>query len=122
MATLREQAIELASRGYHFTVTPDVTDEGGTVMFIECVELVGCVAQGSTIQEALAEFNEAKIDYIESCLEDGLDVPSPYSVSGTTTTNWSSVSVETTFVRSAANPGATEVNHTNLAEGFVKAS
>ena len=40
-------------------------------------ELKGCVADGSTIQEAMTEILDALSSYIQACLEAGYDIPEP---------------------------------------------
>lgn len=42
-------------------------------------DLPGCVATGSTIEEAEAEMREAIAFHVEGLREDGLPVPSPMS-------------------------------------------
>lgn len=41
----------------------------------ECPSLVGCVSQGATKQEAIANIKEAIAGYIIALQEDGLSVP-----------------------------------------------
>ena len=41
----------------------------------ECPSLVGCVSQGATRQEAIANIKEAIKGYIAALLDDGLPVP-----------------------------------------------
>jgi antitoxin HicB len=40
-------------------------------------ELPGCMAQGDTVEEAIASLNEARADYIKALLEWELEVPLP---------------------------------------------
>jgi antitoxin HicB len=49
--------------------------EGDFVAKIE--ELPGCIAHGKTREEALANLDEAKVLWIEDCLENGYAVPLP---------------------------------------------
>lgn len=42
---------------------------------VECPSLSGCVSQGSTKEEALANIREAIRGYVASLEEDGLPVP-----------------------------------------------
>lgn len=42
---------------------------------VECPSLPGCISQGKTKEEALANIKEAIELYIESLKDDGLDVP-----------------------------------------------
>ncbi|MDE2888449.1 MAG: type II toxin-antitoxin system HicB family antitoxin [Gemmatimonadota bacterium] len=41
----------------------------------ECLSLVGCVSQGATRKEAIANISEAIQGYIAALLDDGLPVP-----------------------------------------------
>lgn len=42
---------------------------------VECPSLPGCVSQGKTQEEALANIKEAMEGYILSLQDDGMDVP-----------------------------------------------
>jgi predicted RNase H-like HicB family nuclease len=42
---------------------------------VECPSLPGCVSQGKTKEEAVANIKEAIAGYIEALKEDGLPVP-----------------------------------------------
>lgn len=42
---------------------------------VECPSLPGCVSQGASKQEALANIKEAIVGYISALQEDGLPVP-----------------------------------------------
>ena len=44
----------------------------------ECPSLPGCISQGQTKEEAVANIREAIQAYIASLLEDGLPVPEDY--------------------------------------------
>lgn len=44
---------------------------------VECPSLPGCVSQGRTRQEALANIKEAIALYIETLEDDGMPVPQP---------------------------------------------
>lgn len=72
-----EQAKITARLPYSITVTQDEATDGTPILLVENDELKGCMAQGRTIEEALANLEEARIDYIYSLLEDGLDIPLP---------------------------------------------
>ncbi len=58
---------------YPITLTPDVT--GGYVATIAL--LPGCISEGDTEEEAVANIREAMALHIESMLEDGEVVPVP---------------------------------------------
>ena len=44
---------------------------------VECPSLPGCVSQGGTKEEALANIKEAIVGYVAALEEDGLPVPGP---------------------------------------------
>lgn len=48
--------------------------EDGTWV-VECLSLPGCISQGKTKEEAIANIREAITGYIEALQEDGLPVP-----------------------------------------------
>lgn len=73
----RELAEKLASRPYDVEVINDQTTDGLPIYMAKTPELRGCMAQGRTIDEAIANLAEARIDYIESLLDDDLPVPDP---------------------------------------------
>lgn len=56
-----------------YTVILEKGRESGYVAF--CPILKGCVAQGRTEREAIANLKKAIRDYIECLVEDGLPVP-----------------------------------------------
>ncbi|SFQ97897.1 type II toxin-antitoxin system HicB family antitoxin [Desulfoscipio geothermicus] len=49
--------------------------DGGYAVSIP--ELPGCISQGMTIEEALSNIEDAKKCWIESALEDGVEIPEP---------------------------------------------
>ena len=61
---------------YRMEITPDI-DEGGYV--VSYPELVGCLSQGETIEEAINSAQEAKKEWILATLEDGMPIPKPQS-------------------------------------------
>jgi predicted RNase H-like HicB family nuclease len=81
--SLERQATKLAQQPYHIIVSRGELDDGQTVIFLTNLELLGCSAQGNTLQEALQELAEVTEEYILGLLEDGIPVPSPYSTSST---------------------------------------
>ena len=88
------RAQELANRPYTVRMTKDVTTEDEPIYLASNPELPGCQAQGKTIEEAVKELDDARVDYIASLLEDGLSVPGPaqeeLGTSGATATDvWS---------------------------------
>ncbi len=50
--------------------------------FAQLPDLPGCISEGETIEEAVRNLEEAKRGWIEACLEDGLEVPSPHEPVG----------------------------------------
>lgn len=50
-------------------------EEGGYVA--EIPNLPGCISQGETMEEALLMIQDAKNVWIESALEDGMEIPEP---------------------------------------------
>lgn len=90
---LREQAEKLAELPYSVEVALDETTEGQPVYLARIPELEGCIGQGRTIDEAVSNLHEAKVDFIESLLADELPVPQPTLLATIT-----SSSVSTTVV------------------------
>jgi predicted RNase H-like HicB family nuclease len=74
---LREKAQELAEQPYEFRITRDETTDGRSAFSARVREIPGCVGGGLTDMEALQDARLALVDFIESLLEDGLDVPAP---------------------------------------------
>ena len=56
-----------------YTIVLEEGRESGYIAF--CPTLRGCVAQGSTKEEALKNLKKAIVDYVECLIEDGLTVP-----------------------------------------------
>jgi antitoxin HicB len=61
---------------YRFTIRPMTTDEGGGYL-IEFPDPPGCMSDGETIEEALANGAEAKRDWIAAMREAGRPIPAP---------------------------------------------
>ena len=57
---------------YPITLYPD-KEEGGYVVEIE--DLPGCLSQGETLEEAIANINEARELWIETVYEAGGEIP-----------------------------------------------
>ena len=81
---LRNKAEKLASRPYVVEVILDETTDGQPVYLAKAPELEGCFGQGETIAEAVKSLSEARVDFIQSLLEDDLPIPGP-SLATTTT-------------------------------------
>lgn len=62
---------------YMTFVFRDTTTNGGSIYVAIHPELEGCTSQGDTPQEALANLEDAREEYIKSLIEDGLPVPLP---------------------------------------------
>ncbi|MFZ3131405.1 MAG: type II toxin-antitoxin system HicB family antitoxin [Desulfosporosinus sp.] len=58
---------------YKFTLYP--AEEGGYV--IEIPDLPGCLSQGETTEEAIANIEDAKKCWIETLIENGMEIPEP---------------------------------------------
>ena len=74
---LMRRAQELAARNYSLSVFNDESENGQPIFLAKNPELYGCMAQGATLEDAIKNLEEARIDYIYSLLEDGVDVPDP---------------------------------------------
>ena len=64
---------EYLNLNYPITLYPE-PDGGYTVMI---VDLVGCLSQGDTLEEAVANIQEAKVAWIETAWEYGDNIPLP---------------------------------------------
>ena len=69
MGNLWEQAEHLASLSYTITIEGDRLSDGRIVYLVRNPELPGCKAEGATIDEAKANLDEARVDYIHALLE-----------------------------------------------------
>jgi antitoxin HicB len=61
------------SKPYKIEITP--ASEGDFVVSIP--DLPGCISQGETMEEALKMVDDAKKAWIETALEDGIEIPEP---------------------------------------------
>jgi antitoxin HicB len=61
---------------YRFTVRPLTEDEGGGYL-IEFPDLPGCMSDGETIEEAIANGEDAQRGWIAAMMEAGRPIPSP---------------------------------------------
>ncbi len=61
---------------YHFTVRPLSKKEGGGYL-VEYTDIPGCMSDGATIEEAIANSREALRDCIEVFEQSGQKVPGP---------------------------------------------
>ena len=62
--------------GYKFTVRPLSKDEGGGYL-VEYPDIPGCMSDGETVEEAVANGREALRDCIEVFRESGRSLPKP---------------------------------------------
>ena len=74
---LFEQAKKLAARNYTLSVFEDTLSSGEKIYMAKNPELAGCMAQGMSIEEAIDNLAEARLDYIYDSLEDGIPIPAP---------------------------------------------
>jgi predicted RNase H-like HicB family nuclease len=72
------EAQRLSERSYEVVVSQDETTDGDPIFLATNPELPGCMAQGWTVDEAVRNLADARLDYIVSLLQDGLDVPAPH--------------------------------------------
>ena len=61
---------------YRFTIRPLSSEEGGGYL-IEFPDLPGCMSDGETVDEAIANGQDAKRCWIEAMREAGRPIPSP---------------------------------------------
>ena len=74
---LWQQAEALAERPYNVVAQESQLLDRSIVVVVENPGLPGCLSHGDTLEQALAELNEARQLYIYTLLEDGRDVPAP---------------------------------------------
>lgn len=68
---------EYLSIPYKMEITPD-TEEGGYV--VSFPDLPGCITCGETIESAIANAADAKRTWLESAIEDGIQINEPNSI------------------------------------------
>lgn len=59
---------------YRVEIVPD-TDEGGFVASYP--ELPGCISVGETVEEAVANVNDAKKEWLTAAIESGVEIAEP---------------------------------------------
>lgn len=64
---------------YAVKVSKDKTVDGKEVFLASHPELIGCMAQGETLEEAVKSLKEVTYEYILSLLEDHVPIPLPSS-------------------------------------------
>lgn len=62
---------------YRIEIVED-KEEGGFAL--QCPELPGCITCADTIEHGLEMIEDAKMNWIEACIEDGLPIPEPSNV------------------------------------------
>lgn len=62
--------------GLPYSITLHPSPEGGYAIAIP--ELPGCITQADTADEALGMIEDAKRCWLESCIEDGIEIPEPH--------------------------------------------
>ena len=88
-----QEAKKMAKKNYTIVVSEAILSDGKKSYMAKNIELFGCMAQGTTINEALQNLEEARVDYIYSSLEDNIDIPEP-AFEAITTLDTSSVNVK----------------------------
>lgn len=73
----RNKAEQLASRPYVIEAQPSETTDGAPSWVAYVMELNGCIGQGETKEEAIADVKLAMVDFIETMLEYEMHVPAP---------------------------------------------
>ena len=66
-----EKAEILANRNYTIEFSKDKTNGDKTIYLAKNPALQGCMAQGDTLQDAIDNLLDARIDYIYHLIEDG---------------------------------------------------
>lgn len=74
---LFKKAEEMAARNYKIAFLEDRTTSGQVIYMAKNPELIGCMAQGATLEETIENLKDARIDYIYDSLKDGVAVPDP---------------------------------------------
>lgn len=98
--TIQERAIELSKLEYIIELLRDKTTDGDYIYLARNPELEGCMAQGLTEEEAIANLGEVRVEHIEHLLEHSLEVPRPNHAKATST-----LSVVTQQVAGVTLPG-----------------
>lgn len=81
---LLEKARDLARQNFDVEIEQDLLSDDTPIYLVSNPELPGCRSQGGSIGEALSNLDLARIDYLYSLLEDGIEVPLPNSVKSMT--------------------------------------
>jgi len=73
-------AENIAAKNYIVIVSEDYDSTGKSIFLARTPELYGCMAQGSSIEEAKSNLKDARVDYIYSLLKDNLGIPAPTQI------------------------------------------
>jgi predicted RNase H-like HicB family nuclease len=73
----RSKAEELARRPYLIMTSLEETTDNEPIYFARVLEMDGCFGQGNSREDAIHDLQLAMVDFIESLIEDGLEVPAP---------------------------------------------
>ncbi len=71
---------DYVARPYKTILVPDVRSDGTPCFVARHSELPGCMSDGDTPAEAIKNLRDARELYIQSLIEDGLEVPLPQTV------------------------------------------
>lgn len=80
MQETQQQLRDYMARSYKTILTPDVRSDGTRCFVARHPGLPGCMSDGDTPAEAIKNLRDARELYIQSLLEDGLEVPLPQTV------------------------------------------
>ena len=97
-AKIEKMANEKAAQNYAVEFLEEKGQEEGFSVMAYNPELPGCMAQGTSKEDALNNLRDARFDYICSLLEDGIAVPLPMQELSTTTTDLTSSESSNTVV------------------------
>lgn len=75
--TLQELATGFSKLAYTIELLRDKTTDGDYIFLARNPELMGCMAQGLTEEEAISNLEEVRVEHIEHLLEHHLPVPYP---------------------------------------------
>jgi antitoxin HicB len=62
---------------YAIELIQDMDDAGHRGWVAEIEELPGCISQGETAEEAIANVRDAMLGWVSVALDDGRDIPQP---------------------------------------------
>lgn len=76
MMAIQKSLEDYLSLPYRMEITPDVTEGGYAVSF---PDLPGCLSVGNTVDEAVANAEDAKKEWLAAALESGYPIKEPDS-------------------------------------------